>query len=229
MTLQEFSNNFDILANSFGNNTSSFVFDEYEKSVFLTKAQEQLVIELYTGKGVRSESFEETEEVRSYLRGLIRTDEIPQSSNDYKGISEYSKFFVMPEDVLFITYEAIRPDSSQKVCTSDGTIPVLPVTQDEFHRIKRNPFKQANSRRALRLDYGQGIVEVVSKYNVDKYIVRYLSRPTPIVLGNFTEVTDDPTMQIPSECKLDPALHRDILERGVSLAIASKSTQNKNV
>jgi hypothetical protein len=35
-------------------------FDEYEKSVFLTKAQEELVIHYYTGKAT-GDSFEDTE------------------------------------------------------------------------------------------------------------------------------------------------------------------------
>ena len=49
MTTQEFSDGFDTLLNSFGNTLtfgSTLTFDEYEKSVFLTKAQESIVIEL---------------------------------------------------------------------------------------------------------------------------------------------------------------------------------------
>ena len=50
MTTEEFSNEFDTLLNSYGENPSTIELDEYEKSVFLTKAQEEIVIDLYSGK-----------------------------------------------------------------------------------------------------------------------------------------------------------------------------------
>ena len=48
-------------------------FDEYEKSVFLTKAQEELVISIYDGKNLSGESFENTEEARRSLSSLVKT------------------------------------------------------------------------------------------------------------------------------------------------------------
>ena len=80
MTLEEFSNEFDILVQSYSKQlpfgeTYNFSFTEYEKSVFLTKAQEELVIELYNGKNPNRDSFEKTEEIRRYLSSLINTFE----------------------------------------------------------------------------------------------------------------------------------------------------------
>ena len=52
MNIQEFSNSFDTLLqpyitkDNFGEQ-NTLAFDEYEKSIFLTKAQEQIVLELY--------------------------------------------------------------------------------------------------------------------------------------------------------------------------------------
>lgn len=42
MTTQEFSNEFDVLYNNIMSNQAPGL-DEYEKSIFLTKAQEELV------------------------------------------------------------------------------------------------------------------------------------------------------------------------------------------
>ena len=224
MTIQEFSNTFDVLANSFGDGgTSALTFDEYEKSVFLTRAQEQIVVELYTGRNIKGEPFEGSEELRANLRELIRTEELSPSTTVHKGISEYSKFFVLPSDLLFITYEAVRLKEVKEECVPDDVILVVPVTQDEFYKVMQNPFKQANNRRALRLDNSANLAELVSKHNIDKYIIRYLSKPSPIVLGDFTEVTDDEEMMKSKGCDLNPAIHRDILERAVTLAIASRS------
>ena len=65
MTNEEFSNEFDNLVNKniakpFGVDSTPLEFDEYEKSVFLTKAQEEIVEGLYTGK-ILGDSFEESE------------------------------------------------------------------------------------------------------------------------------------------------------------------------
>ena len=63
MTSEEFSNEFDILLNTYAAD-GVITVDEYDKSVFLTKAQESLVIDLYTGRLQQIGGFELTEEVR---------------------------------------------------------------------------------------------------------------------------------------------------------------------
>ena len=237
MTTKEFSDAFDTLINSYGTRInfgdaapSALAFDEYEKSLFLTQAQEQIVTELYTGRNNKSSSFEETEELRSNLKGLIKTVTLVESSNESKGISKYSKFFNLPDDIpddiLFITYESAVLSDDNAGCKNGSEIPVVPVTQDEFNRIMNNPFRWASERRALRLDNGLNVAEVVTKYNIKDYTIRYLSKPTPIVLTNLGEVSIDGTNKI-TECKLNSAMHRYILERAVALAIASRGIQSK--
>ena len=237
MITKEFSDAFDTLLNSystqmnFGNSASmgGMMLDEYEKSLFLTQAQEQIIVELYTGRNDKISSFEKTEELRSNLRGLIKTDTLTESDKDFKGISKYSKFFILPKDVLFITYEAATLSDESAGCKNGTVISVIPVTQDEFDRVMNNPFRQASKRRALRLDNGLdndlNVVEIVTKYDIKDYTIRYLSKPTPIVLANLDGVSIDGVDTI-TECKLDSAMHRYILERAVALAIASRGIQN---
>lgn len=239
MTTKEFSDAFDTLLNgystqmNFGDSASmgGMVLDEYEKSLFLTQAQEQIIVELYTGRNDKTSSFEKTEELRSNLRGLIKTDTPTESDKDFKGISKYSKFFILPKDVLFITYEAATLSDESAGCKNGTVISVIPVTQDEFDRVMNNPFRQASKRRALRLDNGLdndlNVAEIVTKYDIKDYTIRYLSKPTPIVLANLDEVSIDGVDTI-TECKLDSAMHRYILERAVALAIASRSIQNRS-
>ena len=78
MTTEEFSNEFDTLLNSYSNTAlfgkpSNIELDEYEKSIFLTKAQEEIIINIYNGKNSFKDSFERTEEIRRYLSNLIKT------------------------------------------------------------------------------------------------------------------------------------------------------------
>lgn len=239
MTTKEFSDAFDALLNgystqmNFGDSASigGMVLDEYEKSLFLTQAQEQIIVELYTGRNDKTSSFEKTEELRSNLKGLIRTATLTESDEDFRGISKYSKFFILPDDVLFITYEAATLSDESAGCKNGTVISVIPVTQDEFDRVMNNPFRQASKRRALRLDNGLDVAEIVTKYDIKDYTIRYLSKPTPIVLANLAEVSIDGVsidgVDTITECKLDSAMHRYILERAVALAIASRGIQNR--
>ena len=240
MTIQDFSNGFDVLLNSYsqkieeGNQVSraDIAFDEYEKSVYLTKAQEGLVLGLYNGKNVYGESFETTEELRRYLSNLVADttlEPIENSSGVAYGVDSSSKFFTLPDNLWFITYESVNV--SGKKCDTDTIMDVYPVTQDEYSRTKRNPFRGANSRRALRLDLADGVIEIVCKYQVNSYYVRYIRKPKPILLVDLDD-NDSNVSYFQGEtrkqgCELHDALHQRILESAVRLALQSKVPQIK--
>lgn len=221
MTIEEFSNEFDSYINAFGEINSITQFDEYEKSIFLTQAQELIVTSLYNGT-LKQIGFEETEELRRYLNDLVKT-KVYNKEDQIEGnpLSSKSVFYNVDDDVLFITCEEVIL-SSNDICMDGKTIEVIPVTQDDYHRTKDNPFKGPNKRRALRLDT-EGMVEIISNYNIDKYIMRYLSKPSPIILIDLEYPLSINKESNITECKLNPALHRTILEMAVKLAIASKN------
>lgn len=231
MTISEFSNGFDTLLSSysrkgmFGDEGTSYdlVFDEYEKSYFLTQAQEEIVIGLYNGRNPLGESFEETEELRRYLSNLVceATLDPISSSNGYPiGMNSHSKFFTLPSDLWFITYEAVTVTDS--TCPSTSVLDVLPVRQDEYQRIRKNPFRGANSRRALRLDLADGVIEIISKKDVESYYIRYLKSLTPIVLEDLDGDVSVGGEQEKSPCELHESLHQKVLERAVEKALQSK-------
>ena len=144
------------------------------------------MIDLYNGKNPFRDSFEKTEEIRRYLSNLIRTYTTSTKEEGYIGLSNKSVFFKLPDDLWFITYESVNLKDTELGCIDGKGILVMPITQDEYHRIKRNPFRGSNERRALRLDLSEKVVEIVSKYNIDTYLVRYLARPRPIILSIFS-------------------------------------------
>lgn len=227
MTTKEFSDAIDSLLMP-----HNITLDEYEKSLFLTQAQEQIVIELYSGRSNKVSSFESTEELRSNLRDLIKTEVLTKSTQNNKGVSKYSNFFIKPPDVLFITYEFATLSDEGAKCKNGDIISVTPITQDELEKVLKNPFRGTSIRRALRLDNSQNIIEIISKYNIKDYTIRYLAKPTPIVTANLAESSIESVsidkVNIITECKLDSAIHRPILERAVALAIANRSMQNKS-
>ena len=237
MTTQEFSDAFDTLVSSyrrfkdFDNKEilDSIEFNEYEKSYFLTKAQDELVIALYNGRNVSGESFESTEELRRYLSNLVKEaslQPITNTSGLVIGIGSNSKFFTLPQDLWYITYEAVDIDGAR--CSALSPMDVYPVTQDDYNKTKRNPFRGANDRRALRLDLSDGVIEIVCKYIVKDYYVRYLRKPNPIVLVNMPNNLTIDGVGKKSECELHEALHQRILERAVTEALQSKITNNND-
>ena len=229
MTIQEFSNAFDTLLNSydtqsqFGEQASKreIVLDEYEKSFYLTKAQEEVVVNFYNGKNPYGDSFESTEEMRRYLESLVKTKVYSTEEQvDGTGVSISSVFYQLPEDVAFITMEQVTYEDETLGCYSGSTATVYPVTQDEYSRIKNNPFRGPTRYKAIRLDTGNNTVELVSK--LGEYMLKYLSRPEPIILEDLPNDLTIEGRGEHSECKLNSILHDTILERAVQMALQAK-------
>lgn len=235
MRIEDFSAGFDNLLNSYAttanfgstDNPSSIELDEYEKSLFLTRAQEEYILSLYNGKNQYRESFEQTEELRRFLAPLVKEDSLsPITTTDGKplGMESTSKFFTLPQDLWFITYESVK--LSEGKCASHTTQEVYPVRQDEYHKLKKNPFRGANDRRALRLDLSDGVVEIISKYTVAEYYVRYLRKLKPIILVNLGNENSIDGYNTAMNSEVHESLHQRILEIAVQMAIQSRGYTN---
>ena len=233
MTIAEFSNEFDVLIDSYRRfkdfdnkqNLDSLDFNEYEKSVFLTRAQEDIVISLYNGLNLTQDSFEGSEEVRRYLDTLVKTIKTSDSlTNITSGANANSVFFSLPTntDVWFIVYEAVNLEDNNLKCTGKQEVPVVPTKHDNLQKVLRNPFRRPNERRVLRLDLTGNMVELISKYHISDYILRYISKPEPIVLVNLPDDVKINGVGTVNECKLNSVIHRSILEKAVQFALTSK-------
>ena len=231
MTLEEFSDEFDVLLQAYNTNlqfgmTDPLSFSEYEKSVFLTQSQEEIVKELYNGKNPYNDFFEKTEEIRRYLNNLNKTfitsDKLDKQ--DYIGVNSNSIFFKLPEDLWFITYETVQFEDQK--CFDNKYVLVTPVTQNDFYKTNENPFRGAGKRRVLRMDYGDGIIELISKYSIKNYLIKYVSKPEPIILIDLPSELSINGINRKTECKLNSVLHRNLLERAVKLAISTKININ---
>lgn len=228
MTNKEFSDGFSTLLNSFGT-TPNITLDEYEKSTFLTNAQEQLIIDIYSGRNIiYGKSFEQTEEIKRYLSNLVETYETSTKVTGKLGLSQDSVFFEIPQDTWFITYEVAFLKDSRLGCLDGIEASVVPLPQDDLYRAKDNPFRGPSKDRVLRLDIKSDLAELISKYNVDKYLMRYISQPTPIILVDLPDGLSINGVSTESECELNPVVHRAILERAVQLAIISKTQLTGN-
>ena len=228
MTSQEMSLEFDILYNNIASNMAPGI-DAYEKSVFLTKAQEQIVTAIYDG------SFEGSEKLRECISPLVKTVTFttPLTDNIPIGVSSNSKFYKIDEDEhpWYIVYESIS--LADETCESKKQVAVKPVKVDEYHRIRKNPFRKARKQEALRLNT-EGLIEIVYTEDNYTYSIRFIKRPNPIMIPDSSidptdlEISETPYDNVNGmNCELLDAIHRTIVETAVNLAImAYKSTNN---
>lgn len=224
MDVQELSNLFDTLLQPYitkdvSGKQNTLAFDEYEKSIFLTKAQEQIVLELY-------QELEQSEENRKYLSNLIKTGNyVPVGEQDEALINNtFKSYKVEIEDsVLFMIYEQCTL-SDENNCINGRIVSVVPTIHDDLDKVLKNPFKSPNNRKVIRLDFDNKI-ELISKYNVSNYKVRYLKKPNPIILVKLEDLSIDKKQEV-SNGETNPILHERIVQRAVQLAVQSKVKSN---
>lgn len=203
MTLEELSNEFDVIVNSY-DNSQSLVFNEYEKSIYLTKAQEYIIKDLYR-------NYEGTEELNSYLKTLIKdkTYTIEDSTNielDY------------PNNFLYILKEYANINTT---CKSNNRVDVLPITQDEYNEVVENPFRGSKSK-VLRLEENK--IKLITDLPIISYTMTYLSNPSPIILIDLPNgLTINNESRKSTTIETSESIHREILDKAVQLAIQSKT------
>ena len=203
MTLEELSNEFDVIVNSY-DNSQSLVFNEYEKSIYLTKAQEYIIKDLYR-------NYEGTEELNSYLKTLIKdkTYPIEDSTNielDY------------PDNFLYILKEYANINTT---CKSNSRVDVLPITQDEYNEVVENPFRGSKSK-VLRLEENK--IKLITDLPIISYTMTYLSNPSPIILVDLPNgLTINNESKKSTTIETSESIHREILDKAVQLAIQSKT------
>lgn len=224
MDIQELSNLFDTLLQPYitkdvSGEQNTLAFDEYEKSIFLTKAQEQIVLELY-------QELEQSEENRKYLSNLIKTGNyVPVGEQDNTLINNtFKSYKVEIEDsVLFMIYEQCTLNDENN-CINNKIVSVVPTIHDDLDKVLKNPFKSPNNRKVIRLDFDNKI-ELISKYNISNYKVRYLKKPNPIILVKLEDLNIDKKQEV-SNGETNPILHERIVQRAVQLAVQSKVKSN---
>lgn len=225
MTTQEFSNEFDVLYNNIMSNQAPGL-DEYEKSVFLTKAQLEIVKNYFNSKGNKyGQGFDESAKRQIDFSTLITVTKPSQYTpvGDYTKFDDRSHLYKMPKDILLMLNET-------GINIVDGVrrlISIIPINYEEYARIISKPWKQPLKNQGWRLFRSTGgvdfISEVVIKYNssLDDYKIRYVKRPKPIILANLADEYSNISIEglnTITDCELDPILHPEILQRAVELA-----------
>jgi len=222
MTTDEFSNELDTRLNKYNIN-----LNEYEKSIYLTAAQIEIV------KSYFIVGIERNSRIRIDLKELIKNYISEEKITSINKISEDSKFFKIPDNVFLIMQEQCNIISTDS-CLNGKLLKVIPKTHDEYNIQIKNPFKKPNSSIVWRLDFSKqdaiDNVELISPYDISKYQVRYISYPEPIVLtnlstGSFGEGLSIDGVTTYQTCKLNESIHRDIMNKALELVLINYKPQ----
>ena len=223
MNNPEFSNEFDILYNNIMSNQAPGL-DEYEKSVFLTKGQDELVkAYFYPQSNKMLEGFDSNERRQIDFSKLVKVVEpdivIGPGNVDHRnsGIAKST----IPSDTLMILNEILDIERNG----SKISLQVVPITYKEYSRYMSKPHKRPLKWQAWRLQVmedANSSVDLIAGYGdiPEMYRIRYVKRPRPIVLSDLEGVSINGYNTV-TECELDPILHEEILQRAVELAKAA--------
>jgi len=233
MTVQEFRNEFQILYDSIATQSAPNI-DDYELSVYLTKAQLEIVKNYYDPASNRKQKgFENSEKRRIDLKELIKDFETDTVITTALGLTNDSKFYKIPDEVFLIIYEAVT--SKVGSCTNSSKLNVIPKTYDEFNIQYDNPFKRPNDSKVWRLDISKigvdKVVELITPYEIEEYKIRYIKYPKPIIVSNLATTFPGEGLTIDgisvlTQCELDQEIHREILDRAVELALRDYKPSN---
>lgn len=238
MTNKELSLEFDISYDSIAGKSSPGI-DLYEKSLYLTKAQLELVKNYYDPSSNRKKTgFEITEKRRNDLKELIVDFKTTVFNNSIRAISGNSKFVNIPDNILSIVYEKAslsETDSCGNTIISD----IIPMSLDQYNTQIKNPFKKPDSSVIWRLDLSKDegdttpVVELISPNGISEYHMRYIKYPNPIILVDLDTEFPSEGLSIDgisaeTSCELSVEIQREIIDRAVELALRDYKPQDLN-
>lgn len=226
-TATEWSAEFDIMWNNIMSNQAPGL-SEYEKSVFLTNAQEQLILDYLSPKtNIKGEGFDDSLLRQSDFDSLIVIDNMASSSPAKKLDSRSTtRYFKYPSsDILVVLNESCREVIGTSPSQVTKEYVVVPISYAEYMRMMQKPFKYPVKGTAWRLNGAETTADNVKSATVEliarftgtvTYVLRYVKRPSPIVLASIPVAIEGVTTA--QTCTLPEHLHQEILRRAVNLA-----------
>lgn len=256
MNAQEFSSEFDLLYNNVSSNQAPGL-TEYEKSVFLTKAQDEIIKNNFTnaqGGNKYQQGVEDSEKRYADFSTLLTVIELNADDSDTITFDERGKIFKFPDGgeeefkkVMIVITETFKTGNSSDNLTS---YQVIPLKFDEYIRLMSKPSSDPLKKQVWKLmgnnTSGNGSIEIVPHWKdkdntINKLILKYIRRPYPIILENLKPQgltiegyngTGGSTLGPATTrvcCELAEELHPEILQRAVELAKIFYTGDNQQV
>ncbi|KKL17663.1 hypothetical protein LCGC14_2483300, partial [marine sediment metagenome] len=217
-------------------------YEPKEKSIFLTKAQEELVLNVQKG----SSSNEFNKRVLDILKTKVEILAAAMSAGPYNN----SFWATLPTTAFGIVNERATLTPSSSHFYYDATTPrvftdvrVKPIDDDYYHLNIKNPHKKPTHELVWRLDYGEldqtpdpdawinKLVYVIESNEVLTGVqIHYYRKPVPIIVKDAGYVAGDGSIDgvalvdfktTEQDCELNKITHREIIDKAVKLGYAA--------
>ena len=211
MNIPEMSSEFDILYNQVNSNQAASI-DEYEKSVFLTKAQKEILVSYFDPRQNKIlRGFDDGSKRQYDFSSLIENKVLEEyhiddsSASVRRSYDPRSKVYMLPKDLFLILNESIV-----ETRTSDPSFMMIyqitPISYDMYSTLMRKPYQYPPKRSVWRIITEQTsdvwqtstyvtssnpekttLAETIGRYvdednDTIEYRMRYLRKPEPIIL-----------------------------------------------
>ena len=199
MTAQEFSSEFDLLYNNV-NSAQAPGLTEYEKSVFLTKAQDEIIKNYFTnvqGGNKYQQGVEDSEKRYADFSALLTVATLNAETTDAMPFDERGKIFRLPDGnsdakkVMIVITETFKTGNSTSALTS---YQVVPLKFDEYIRLMSKPSSDPLKKQVWKLmgnsESGNGSIEIVPHWkdknnDINVLVLKYIRKPHPIILEDL--------------------------------------------
>ena len=227
MNANEMSYQFDVLYDSIAS-LSSPGYTAQEKGLLLTNAQDIIVDRL--------QPKENNEQNRRALDNLLRTVDISTASVTQDTGKPNGVRYDLPSGFMYHESEEVTVVSTAD-CFNGKRIMVHAGRQDEYSIQIKNPHKRpmlsgSDYDNVWRLDFNDntnGIkrVDLITDgtFTVGTYHLTYMKQPiaiTPLLTG-------DSSTTVQSDCELDSAIHREIVETAIRLAAGASNNKEYQI
>lgn|SRR4030042_2075832 len=224
MELTEISDRIDIMLNAF---ELPIEIDEYEKSIYLTKAQQVIYKQL-------CDSFEIDGNIHHYLQPFLKDfiTTYPVDIVEKEHLIKNGVSIVVPSDIFKIVLEKAYLASTDTKY-NNREVKILKSRLSEIPYKEVNPFRKPNEKELLRIadaNESSDLFELILPDNSEliRYQCRYLPLIDPIILEGLPDglTIDDQTG--PMNTLFDDEVIEQIIELTV-LSIKQDRTANQNV
>lgn len=223
-----------------------------EKSTFLTKAQEELVLDLIRNKDHYKEDFKKSIGKLKTIAEISSAAFVSISTNYPNSVTA-----IVPIGALVVNNERVNFTTTglhfypNKAFTD---VRVVPIDDDYYHANKENPYKKPTENKVWRIDLGTAsdkyhVYIPGAECTISKVYMHYYRKPEPIIIKDANYVSGDGQIDGKNfssytaaglNSELDAIVHREIVDRAVKLAyaaiqdqagfqISSAQEQDKNV
>lgn len=232
MSVEEMDNMFDVLYNNIASNQAPGL-NAYEKSVFLTKGQDEILKNYFNpkSKGNTIQDGFDGNAKRQVDFSMLTSVETKSSDfeNPLFDTRENTKSVGLPSKLMFAINEVVEVTRNDK----SVILQVIPIKFDEYSRLMCKPYKRPLKYQAWRLTNNntsnKADIVIGPSDTLTKYTIRYVRRPNPIIVSDLDGLSIE-GKSTATECELDPILHEEILQRAVELAkVAWTNTGQDNL